>query len=120
MLELCFKDIVATGYGAWAPYKDPNLYGEDNDDNNNDNDENIAFITGGDMSYSTQAIREDIDNYTIVQSPTNRQKRKKTTGGKVERRAEVATRLQDSLDRIVVVWSHKLTWLQQKHMILVQ
>ncbi|XP_015970224.3 L10-interacting MYB domain-containing protein-like [Arachis duranensis] len=92
-LEQCFKDIVATGYSAWAPSEDPNP-GEFNQNNE-------GFESGGDMNYTNEFIEEDIANYTVVQSPT-REKRRKTSNKKVEKRAGIASRLQDSLDRILV------------------
>ena len=58
-------------------------------------------MSGDDTNCSTQSIGEDADNYTIVQSPSNRRKRKRIIGEKVEKRIEVANRLQDSPDCIV-------------------
>ncbi|XLR03512.1 hypothetical protein S83_069710 [Arachis hypogaea] len=55
-LEQCFKDIVATGYSAWAPSEDPNP--EEFNQNNED------FESGGDMNYTNEFIEEDIANYT--------------------------------------------------------
>ncbi|XLQ98675.1 hypothetical protein HN51_053370 [Arachis hypogaea] len=92
-LEQCFKDIVATGYSAWAPSEDPNP--------EEFNQNNEGFESGGDMNYTNEFIEEDIANYTVVQSPT-REKRRKTSNKKVEKRAGIASRLQDSLDRILV------------------
>ncbi|RYR30869.1 hypothetical protein Ahy_B01g055644 [Arachis hypogaea] len=45
--------------------------------------------------------REYIANYIVVQSPT-REKRRKTSNKKVEKRAGIVSRLQDSLDHILV------------------
>ncbi|QHO07668.1 uncharacterized protein DS421_14g465750 [Arachis hypogaea] len=53
------------------------------------------------MNYTNEFIEEGIANYTVVQSPT-REKRRKTSNKKVEKRAGIASRLQDSLDRILV------------------
>ncbi|QHO28277.1 Harbinger transposase-derived nuclease [Arachis hypogaea] len=92
-LEQCFKDIVATGYSAWAPSEDPNP--------EEFNQNNEGFESGGDMNYTNEFIEEDIANYTVVQSPT-REKRRKTSKKKVEKRAGIVSRLQDSLDHILV------------------
>ncbi|XP_016172070.1 uncharacterized protein LOC107614377 [Arachis ipaensis] len=92
-LEQCFKDIVATGYSAWAPSEDPNP--EEFNQNNED------FESGGDMNYTNEFIEEYIANYIVVQSPT-REKRRKTSNKKVEKRAGIVSRLQDSLDHILV------------------
>ncbi|XP_015966473.1 uncharacterized protein LOC107490213 [Arachis duranensis] len=99
-LEQCFKDIVATGYSAWAPSEDPNpkKFNQNNED----------FEIGGDIHYTNEFIENDIANYTVVQSPT-REKRTKTSNKKVEKRAGIASRLQDSLDRILVGVESKAT-----------
>ena len=47
MLQICFKDIIAIGSNVWAPFEDLYLHGEDNG-NDNDSGEDIAFIGGGD------------------------------------------------------------------------
>ncbi|RYR15420.1 hypothetical protein Ahy_B04g072171 [Arachis hypogaea] len=67
----CFKNIVAIGYGAWAPSKDSNP-----EKFNNQNNED--FESEGDINYINKFIEEDIANYTIVHSPT-REKRRKTS-----------------------------------------
>ncbi|XLR53172.1 hypothetical protein HN51_021398 [Arachis hypogaea] len=92
-LEQYFKDIVATSYSAWAPSEDPNP--------EEFNQNNEGFESGGDMNYTNEFIEEDIANYTVVQSPT-REKRRKTSNKKIEKRAGITSRLQDSLDRILV------------------
>ncbi|XLR68265.1 hypothetical protein HN51_015320, partial [Arachis hypogaea] len=91
--EQYFKDIVATSYSAWAPSEDPNP--EEFNQNNED------FEIGGDMNYTNEFIEEDIANYILVQSPT-REKRRKISNKKFEKRAGIASRLQDSLDHILV------------------
>ncbi|RYQ84242.1 hypothetical protein HN51_059034 [Arachis hypogaea] len=60
------------------------------------------------MNYTNEFIEEDITNYTVVQRPT-REKRRKTSNKKVEKRAGIAFRLQDSLDRILVGVESKAT-----------
>ncbi|XLR07304.1 hypothetical protein HN51_062202, partial [Arachis hypogaea] len=51
-LEQCFKYIVATGYGAWAPSEDPNPE-EFNNQNNED------FESRGDINYTNEFIEQD-------------------------------------------------------------
>ncbi|MED6157904.1 hypothetical protein PIB30_027833, partial [Stylosanthes scabra] len=78
-LEQCFKDIVATGYD---------------------------FENGDDINYTNEFVQEDIADFTIVQSPP-KEKRRKTSSKKVEKRSGIASRLQNSLERMLVSMKSK-------------
>ena len=45
----------------------------------------LPFRGGRDANYSTQTIGGDIDNYTIDQNPTKRQKKKEDQRGKLRK-----------------------------------
>ncbi|MED6120046.1 hypothetical protein PIB30_017294 [Stylosanthes scabra] len=103
-LEQCFKDIVATGYGTWAPSEVQNL--EKINNQNNYDDTNEDFENGDDINYTNEFVQEDIADITIVQSPPKK-KRRKTSSKKVEKRFGIDSRLQNSLDRMLVSMESK-------------
>ncbi|KAH7679308.1 Myb/SANT-like domain-containing protein [Dioscorea alata] len=97
MMEICFKDVVATGYMALVPYADPST---DNEVSNHDvhNDMNERD-TDADNFHVDDATPEECNDTPRAETSTTQDKKRRKTSRK-ERKSAV-DKLQESFDRLI-------------------
>ncbi|KAH7655761.1 Myb/SANT-like domain-containing protein, partial [Dioscorea alata] len=101
MMEICFKDIVATGYMALVPYAEPSSENEVSNEQGsarmNDVDVEVNnFDDNGDIGDSPQ---QDNDTPRGETSASQARKRQKTSQRQKKKRAN--EKLQESFDRLL-------------------
>ncbi|KAH7673873.1 hypothetical protein IHE45_08G035900 [Dioscorea alata] len=96
-MEICFKDVVATGYMALVPYADPST---DNEVSNHDVHNNMnERDTDADNFHVDSATPEECNDTPRVETSTAQDKKRRKTSRK--ERKSATDKLQESFDRLI-------------------
>ncbi|KAH7662979.1 hypothetical protein IHE45_14G023200 [Dioscorea alata] len=87
MMEICFKDVVATGYMALVPYAEPSLENEVSNDN--------AYTRMNDVDIEVDNFEDDEGETSTAQA------RKRQRSSQKEKKKSAKEKLQESFDRLL-------------------
>jgi len=103
MMEICFKDIVATGYMALVPYAEPSSENEVSNEQGSArmNDVDVEVNNFDDNGDNGDSPQQDNDTPLGETSATQARKRQKTSTSQRQKKKSANEKLQESFDRLL-------------------